>query len=232
MKKYARFALVYSLFSLGISLVWAFAHFAYFGYKWVKSYSIPTQTHASYLDIRHDKDTEGKVLRFRAIKANPDKSVYFGHIWVVWQSPPPLSNGAIAAGYYPADKKEAFVKLVTSFLSPLDWINGQKPIKGTMKDDANLKYDWEMVVRLDESAYVRATRIDNEWRNQDSYSLRAGIGKKTKNCRDYAFDIAQAIGLKTDAYNWAEFPPETFIRFLESNRGTFGNNVSLLTVAN
>lgn len=172
------------------------------------------------------------MIRFRALKADPEKSVYFGHVWVVWEKPPPMANGAIASGYYPSDRKKAFDALILSLISPFAWVEGQAPVKGVMKDDVSLKYDWELMVRTDEASYSRALRIDSHWRNQDKYSLRAGIGKKTNNCRDYVFQIAQTIGLNTDAYNWAEFPPETFVRFIKQNQEKYGGPRYLLTVAN
>lgn len=222
MTKFVRLSFAYSLFTMGVCIFWSLAHFAYFGYKWFASYTIATQTHSSFLDIRRNRLAEGKILKFRAIKADPNKSVYFGHIWIVWQDSPPLADGAISSGYYPADKTMAFQSLVSSFFSPISWLEGQKSVKGEMKDDTNLKYDWEMAVRIDDDAYWRASLIDNYWRVQNLYSLRPRLGSKTNNCRDYAFQIAEAIGLKTDAYNWAEFPPETFVRFLKSNIDNYG----------
>ena len=202
-----------------VCLLWCLVNLSILAFSWVKSYSMEVHnTPETYVaDLRHNKSQIGKTLIISAIKAQPDKKVWFGHIWVIWPDAPPLANGEKEAGFYAKSKSEAAKSLIMSILSPLALFEGQKPIRGIMKNDEGLYRHWQLKIRVNEDQYARASAIDNKWRNQTNYLLRPSINGKTITCRDYVFEIADAIGLKAKRNDWAKFPPESFKELLEIN---------------
>ena len=67
-----------------ICFLWCFINLSILAFSWLKSYSMTVDNtpQTYYADIRHDKGQVGKTLIISAIKAQPDKKVWFGHIWV------------------------------------------------------------------------------------------------------------------------------------------------------
>lgn len=202
-----------------VCFLWCFANLSILAFSWLKSYSmlVDDKPQTYYADIRHDMGQEGKTLIISAIKAQPDKKVWFGHIWVVWEDAPPLAHGEKEAGYYAASKAQAARALIMSILSPAALVTGQKPIAGVMRNDEGLYRHWQLILRVDNAQYTRALMVDNKWRNQHDYLLRPAISGKTITCRDYVFEVAQAVGLKASPSEWDKFPPESFRELLEMN---------------
>lgn len=205
-------------FGLVFIAVWCLLHLLVLGISWLKSVSIAPRDTAFSLDLRNDKTAIGRTIILSAIKANPAKSIWFGHMWVVWPEAPPLAtDGAKEAGYYAQCKIAAARGLLLSVLSPLALLLGQRPIKGVMRDDAGVSRDWQLAVQVDEGDYWRAIQIDTKWRQEQQYSMRPAFRGRTYTCRDYVFEVANAIGLSLPKNNWAQFPPETFKAFLANN---------------
>lgn len=202
-----------------ICFLWCFANLSILAFSWLKSYSMSVNdTPQTYFaDIRHDKLQRGKTLIISAIKAQPDKKVWFGHIWVVWENAPPFAHGEKEAGFYAASKTQAASALIMSILSPAALVTGQKPIAGVMRNDEGLYRHWQLILRVDDAQYARAIAVDNKWRNEHKYLLRPAISGKTITCRDYVFEVAEAVGLKTRHNDWDKFPPESFRELLELN---------------
>ena len=207
-----------AIITSAIIAIWCALHLLVLIISWLKSVMIAKTPEPFFIDLRKVKDKTGQQIILSAIKANPKNAVWFGHMWVVWPEAPPLAHdGAKEAGYYAYCKIAALRGLIFSILSPFALFFGQKPINGIMKDDAGTNRDWQLIVQIDDEDYNRAIEIDNAWRKENRYAMRPGIGGRTYTCRDYVFDIASVIGLKPNKRNWAQFPPETFMNFLENN---------------
>lgn len=187
---------------------------------WLKSHflKICPNLNERVFDLRRDNTQSGKKLTFALMKAQPHKSFWFGHMWVIWPEAPPLaSNGAREAGFYAQCKLKAAKYLVLSILSPIGPFTGQKPIEGVFLDDRNTDRHWQFHAIIDEATYQEALKIDTKWRLESRYALRPKIGGRTYSCRDYVFEIAQTIGLKRLPTNWAAFPAESFHQLLSMN---------------
>lgn len=198
--------------------IWCITHILLLVISWVRSYFYNIHNNEiKNLDLRNNKEKDGKRLIFCAIKAQPQKSVWFGHMWVAWEEAPPLAKGEKEAGFYAKCKAKAAKSLIFSIISPIAMIKGQEPIEGIMKDDKGLYRHWEIEVLVDELDYQKAIMVDNKWRNQKQYSMRPSFNGRTITCRDYVFEIAEAIGLKAKTQNWAEFPPQSFHNFMKLN---------------
>ena len=210
-----------------ICFLWCFINLSILAFSWLKSYSmtVDDKPQTYYADMRHDKGQVGKTLIISAIKAQPDKKVWFGHIWVVWDKAPPHAHGEKEAGFYAASKSQAARALILSIISPAALITGQKPIAGVMRNDEGLYRHWQLVLRVDDAQYARALLVDDKWRNQNKYLLRPSISGKTITCRDYVFEVAQAVGLKVKQNDWDKFPPESFSELVKLNNIETPNKV-------
>lgn len=210
-----------------ICFLWCFINLSILAFSWLKSYSMTVDNtpQTYYADIRNDKGQVGKTLIISAIKAQPDKKVWFGHIWVVWDKAPPHAHGEKEAGFYAASKSQAARALILSIISPSALITGQKPIAGVMRNDEGLYRHWQLVLRVDNAQYARALLVDDKWRNQNQYLLRPSISGKTITCRDYVFEVAQAVGLKVKQNDWDKFPPESFAELVKLNNIETPNRV-------
>lgn len=198
-------------------ILWAICGLSIVIFKWLKSYFLNINNKENYIDLRQNKEAQGKNIIISVVKPNPPKGIWFGHIWIIWPDAPPLANGEKEAGFYAHSKIEATKKLIGAILSPFSFITGHKPIKGIMRDDSGLQRDWVLIAHVDDDIYDAAIKIDNKWRNETNYSLHPQKCGKTISCRDYCLEIAQEIGLKARFDKWAQFPPETFRDFLIEN---------------
>lgn len=199
--------------TLLFSIIWAVATISIFIFRWFNSIFIPKHNEPIFLDLRQNKLIHGKKIMLCAIKANPAKSIYFGHIWVVW----PDYEGIKEAGFYAKNRFIAFIEILFAIISPFAIFFKQHPIKGIMRDDSGLHRDWQIEIEVDLETYIKAKKIDNSWRNEEKYSIRPSKDGKTYNCRDYALEISRAIGLKTIEINWWDFPSELFLKLLLAN---------------
>lgn len=222
------------LLIVGLMGLWLLVNFGILAVSWFRSYvfNIGDTPKTYYADLRHDKSQIGKYLIISAIKAQPEKQVWFGHIWVIWQDIPPLSDGGRESGFYARSKSEAAETLIKSVLSPYGWLTGQKLVAGIMKDDDGLYRHWQLKIRVDEAQYQRAVLVDNKWRHQQSYVLRPAFDGKTISCRDYVFEVASTIGMKTKPNDWDKFPPESFMELLKLNNINTNPEIAPTQLAN
>lgn len=188
---------------------------------WLRSYFLKLKPEITnkIIDMRQDKNANGKVLELCLVKAAPLKSIWFGHLWINWQEPPPNSNGIAAAGYYAECKLTALRYLIISLISPFGIFTGQKPLKAVFADDSGVNHQAKLCFLIDEEVYEQAIKIDAKWRRRRIYSLRPKMGGRTYSCRDYVFEVLEVLGLNTKiARNkWAAFPPQSFYEFMKIN---------------
>lgn len=198
-------------------LLWALITLGVFAFRWISSIIIPSNNEPIAIDLRINKNQHGKKITLCAVKANPSKAIYFGHIWVVW----PENDGIQEAGFYAKNRFIAFLEIMGAIIAPFCIFFKQHPIEGVMLDDSGLYRDWQIEIEIDFDTYLKAREIDAMWRNEQRYCLRPSLNGKTYNCRDYALEIAQVIGLKAIKINWWEFPSELFEKLMLANEIKF-----------
>ncbi|MBN8649370.1 MAG: hypothetical protein J0L55_15555 [Caulobacterales bacterium] len=199
------------------SILWSIIMLFLFLIRWISSIIIPSFSAPIEVDLRQNKNQHGRKILLCAVKANPLKSIYFGHIWVVWPEATPFSNGIKEAGFYAYNRIHAFLDIILAIIAPFGIFFKQKPLKGIMRNDEGLHRDWQISIEIDEENYQKALEIDNLWRNESRYSLRPAKDGCTYNCRDYVYEIANILGLKTKYYGWWDFPSHMFLSLLQAN---------------
>lgn len=203
-----------------ISILWIFNVLGFAGFAWAKSYFVdfgPRPTSYS-IDLRKDKSVNGRKITFVATQAQPERYWYFGHLWVQYETTPSnAAPGTYQFGYYSKNQTEAAKELLISYLNPLGFYFGQKPVEGIIKSDDPWPHHLELIVQVDEATYKKALETDAEWRAKTIYTNNPGWGKSAYGCQDYAFAIANSIGLKTPKNRFAQFPAESFVNFAHEN---------------
>ncbi len=195
-------------------LIVAKTQILYFFTAWLKAYFLkPTKLNYK-LDLRRDVYKPGKSISFCAIKTDPRKSVWFGHVWIIW---PQSKAKTRQIGFYPQCRRSALLGLVFALFSPFSIFFGNKPTRSAIIDDSELTPDWALSVRIDDEVYERALKIDECWQGQANYQIFGGILGRSINCRDYIFDIAREIGLCVPKNTQMELPPKSFASFIKLN---------------
>ncbi len=213
-----------------ISLFWLLFNIAFVAFAWGKSYFVDfgARPQTFTIDKRSDKSKEGKIITFVATQAEPEKQWLFGHLWVWFETSPPIeAKGQFQFGYYAANKTQAAIELVKTSINPLGIFIGQKPVLGQIQNDDPWPHHLELKVIIDNEKYDLALKTHEKWRKETQYFNRPKLGQKSKGCQDYAFDIAQSIGLKAPQSHWGEFPPESFVKLAELNGVKIKRKLSL-----
>lgn len=201
-----------------------FAFFAWFlfliinaGFSWSNSYfrDMGARPTNYTIDKRSDK-TSDYYIKIISNQPEPEHFWLFGHLWIEYKQSPNNSKSK-QFGYYSLNQTEAAIELALSLINPFGFVTGQKPIKGELKSDDIWHHHTEIKVLLDKTDYDKAIETHKKWEKQTIYINRAGIGKQSFACADYAFDIAKSIGLKVPSKTFGKFPPELFWQFGEMN---------------
>ncbi len=189
-------------------------------WSWSKSYFVdfgPRPTKYE-IDMRADKTQKGRRIVFVATQAQPERHWYFGHMWVQYETTPiGAAPNTFQFGYYSKNQTEAAKELAISYINPLGFIFGQRPVEGVIKSDDPWPHHLELITFIDEAAYQRALAEDANWRKQSIYTNNPGWGKPSYGCQDYAFAIARVIGLETPKSSFGKFPAESFVNFAHKN---------------
>lgn len=186
----------------------------YFFSAWLRAYFLkPTKLNYK-IDLRRNVYKAGKIITFCAIKTDPRKGVWFGHVWVKW---PKSDTQEQQYGFYPQCRRSALTGLIIALFSPFSILFGNRPIRSALIDDSDLQPDWALSVCIDDEDYNKALKIDYNWHGQGNYQIFGGILGRSINCRDYIFDIAKEIGLCVPQRTQMELPPQSFIRFIKLN---------------
>lgn len=203
-----------------IAFLWLVFNIFLVVFAWGKSYFVDFGVRpATYsIDLRDDKSQKGNFITFVATQAEPEKQWLFGHLWVSFETTPPNEKAPNHQfGYYAANKTAAAIELVNTSINPLGFFMGQKPVLGQIQIDDPWPHHLELRVNIDSIDYENAIKTHQKWRLEKEYYNRGKMGKNAKGCQDYAFDIAQSIGLKTPKNHWGEFPPESFVNLAQAN---------------
>ena len=199
-------------------LLFAKTQILYFFTAWLRAYFLkPTKLNYK-IDLRRNVYKPGKTITFCAIKTDPRKSVWFGHVWIIW---PKHKTKIRQIGFYPQCKKSAFLGLIVALLTPHSLLFGNKPTRSVINDDSELNPDWALSVRIDDEAFERALKMDENWQDQSNYQIFGGLFGQSINCRDYIFDIAQEVGLRVPKNTMWELPPISFASFVKLNTLAF-----------
>ena len=192
--------------------------------SWGRSYLTPINPLPQIitLDLRPDTAVKGRVVTIIATKPTPSKADYIGHMWVAWPETPPLAPANTKeGGYYAVDQVRAALTLAGAIWAPWGFLTGQAPVDGLMKADDGWWRHVQVDVTVDEVHYQAALAVDTKWRRESRYSLRPGIIGfglgRTWACQDYVFEVAAALGMKTDQRNWTQFPMGSFLDFAGLN---------------
>lgn len=214
---------------------WVILNIALVLYSWGKSYFVDYGARPVTLNIDKRKNTNQKthIITFVATQAEPEKYWLFGHLWVWFdETPSGEPKGTFQYGYYSQNKTHAAIELVKSIFNPLGFYYGQKPVLGQIQFDDPWPHHLELKVLVDEDTYKKAIITHQKWRKEKEYFNRPKWGEKSKGCQDYAYDIAQTIGLEAPSNHYGEFPPESFIKLAKINgveinaKPSFGNYLS------
>ena len=210
----------YFLWAVCAVFVWIGSVFIFALWSWSKSYFVdfgPRPT-SYFIDLRANKAANGRQIVFVATQALLKRKWYFGHLWVQYETTPPNApTGTYQFGYYSKNQTEAAKELLISYLNPLGFYFGQKPVEGIIKSDDPWPHHLELKVQIDEAAYKKALEADSLWRAKTIYTNNPGWGKPAFGCQDYAFAIAVAIGLNAPQSHFAQFPAESFVNFAHEN---------------
>lgn len=206
--------------AIKLFLFWFFLNLTIVTFAWGKSYFVEfgSRPQTFTIDLRHDKNQIGETITFVATQPEPEKTWYFGHLWVWFgRDLPNEPKGKNQFGYYSQNQNIAAIELAKALINPFGFYFGQKPVKGEIRFDDPWPHHLELTVKIDTQAYEKAVKIHEKWRAQDRYLNRPKWGEKSYACQDYAFDIARSIGLKTPQNTFGEFPPESFVKFAAMN---------------
>jgi hypothetical protein len=174
------------------------------------------------LDLRTDPAIPGRTVDIVAKTASPTGGDYVGHIWIGWpETPAGARPGSRAAGYYADDQLQAVAGLAGALVAPWGVLTGQNAVPGRMRADDGLPGETILRIEVEEAAYQRALAVDAAWRQETRYVLRPGVRGvgpgRTFACQDYAFEVAQALGLRRPTSFWGNFPATHFRNLLRAN---------------
>jgi hypothetical protein len=203
-----------------ICLLWILINFFLVIFSWSKSYFVDFGPSPSTyeIDIRKNTNQSGHIIKFVATQPNPKKGWLFGHLWVAFDTTPNNEEAnTFQFGYYAKNKALAAKELAIAVFNPFGFYFGQKSTIGQIQSDDKWKHQLELVVKIDDASYQNALLTHYKWRAENRYINRPAWGKESFACQDYAFAIANSIGLKSYKNHYGEFPPESFVHLAKVN---------------
>lgn len=196
--------------------VWFLVNLAAVLWSWNTARAATWTHRALALDLRHDRSTPGRTVLIGSNRPHPERGDFIGHIWIIWPEPPP-GEQFHSFGYYAASQPEAAAMLAYSLLAPWGVLQGAPEIAGGLWPDDKYTPEANIAVTVDQDAYARGLAAHGMWKRNRGYSARPALGASGEACVDYAFDVAAALGAKTPARNWAEFPASSFGDLVREN---------------